>query len=154
MRLNWRILLAMIALLAMVATACASDDGDTEDTGSASTAEETDEAAEEEEPADDEEAEEAPADDEEMAEEPAGDLAGTLVGAGASSQAAAMEGWVAGFQSANEILVHRVAFVGPVHRHRRHRALPREEDMGVAGRGRVVAVDRHPSTFPQDCVSW
>ena len=102
MRLNWRILLAMIALLAMVATACASDDGDTEDTGSASTAEETDEAAEEEEPADDEEAEEAPADDEEMAEEPAGDLAGTLVGAGASSQAAAMEGWVAGFQSANE----------------------------------------------------
>lgn len=107
MRLNWRILLAMIALLAVVAAACSSDDGgdEAEDTG-----EETEETAdeepadeaEEEEPAD---AEEEPADD--MAEEePAdaaagGEVEGTLVGAGASSQAAAMQGWVAGFQSAN-----------------------------------------------------
>lgn len=33
---------------------------------------------------------------------PASDLTGTLAGAGASSQTAAVEGWIAGFQSANE----------------------------------------------------
>ena len=90
MRYTWRTLLALIALLAMVATACASDDTAAEEDAADETAETT-------------EADETTDDDDDMAEDaPAGDLSGTLVGAGASSQAAAMDGWVAGFQSANE----------------------------------------------------
>jgi phosphate transport system substrate-binding protein len=39
---------------------------------------------------------------EDTAAEGGSDLSGTIAGAGASSQAAAMEGWIAGFQSAND----------------------------------------------------
>ncbi|WP_370324639.1 phosphate ABC transporter substrate-binding protein PstS [Euzebya sp.] len=82
MRLNWRLMLALTAVLAIVATGCASneDDGGT-DEGTTGQTEEGAAAA--------------------GATESGGDLAGTIVGAGASSQAAAMEGWQAGFQSAN-----------------------------------------------------
>ena len=84
MRTNLRSLLAILALLAMVATACSTDEGS--DTAS-------------DEPAADEEAMDEEAMDEEA---PAGgDASGTLVGAGASSQQAAMQGWAAGFQTAN-----------------------------------------------------
>ena len=64
---------AVVASLALTAAACGSDDGGSSDTA-------TDGASQ---------------------DGGSSDLAGTLNGAGASSQAAAMQGWVAGFQQAN-----------------------------------------------------
>ncbi len=104
---NWRVLLAMLALLSIVATACASDDeaeddaaGDTEATEAAAAddGEDTEEMAPTEDGEEMAPTEDAGSDDGAAA---GGEASGTLVGAGASSQAAAMDGWVAGFQTAN-----------------------------------------------------
>lgn len=90
---NRRLLVALTAALALFATACGGDDeGDT-------TAEATEEAA-----AAETGAEAAGTEmDTEMSTEAAGggELSGTLIGAGASSQAAAMQAWIAGFQQQN-----------------------------------------------------
>ncbi len=114
-----RIITGALALT-LVAAACGSDDDTATDTTEAATAD-TDATEEpagtdamEEEPADTDAMEEGPADTDAMEEDPAtteasgGTAAGTeeatpaeatgsLVGAGASSQAAAMEGWLAGY---------------------------------------------------------
>ncbi len=92
--------------LSLVAAACGSDDDadDTTDTTEATTEDgATDEGATDDEAMEGDDAEGG--DDEavdEGSETPeAGAASGTLIGAGASSQAAAMQGWQAGFQSAN-----------------------------------------------------
>ena len=85
-------LLALLMALVMVAAACGSDDD--EDT-SADDEETTTTAAE----GGDDETTTTAGDDTTETSEEAMDLAGTLIGAGASSQAAAMQGWQAGFQA-------------------------------------------------------
>ncbi len=74
---RWASILALLLAFGLVAAACGGDDD--EDGAEAAT--------------DDGSAE--PTDD-------GSELSGTLVGAGASSQAAAMDGWIVGFQTANE----------------------------------------------------
>jgi phosphate transport system substrate-binding protein len=93
MRVNWRLLASLVAILALFATACGGDDGE-------SAGDEATEAAGAAEAAETEAEDEAS----EMTSPAAGggeDLSGTLNGAGASSQAAAMQAWVAGFQEQN-----------------------------------------------------
>ncbi len=78
-----RRLVAGALVLTLVAAACGSDD----DTADTSTEDSTEEPA-------------AESTDETAA--PGSTVSGTLVGAGASSQAAGMQGWQAGFQAINE----------------------------------------------------
>ncbi|MEM9747177.1 MAG: phosphate ABC transporter substrate-binding protein PstS [Actinomycetota bacterium] len=112
-------IIAGIASLSLVVAACGSDDEETEETeapaeddasDSASASEPMDEEedASASEPMDEEEDASAsePMEDEDDAmeeEEPEAPatVSGTLVGAGASSQAAAMQGWQVGFQELN-----------------------------------------------------
>ena len=75
-RFAW--LIAILASISLLAAACGDDDSDSGDGDTES---------------------ESSGDGEES--EGGGDLSGTLVGAGASSQAAAMQGWQAGFQELN-----------------------------------------------------
>jgi len=87
----------------LVVAACGSDDEPAEEPADEAAEAPADEAAEApadepaEEPAD--EPAEEPAD--EAAEAPGAELSGTLIGAGASSQAAGMQGWQVGFQALN-----------------------------------------------------
>ena len=77
-----RRLFAGALALTLVAAACGSDDDSSEETGDTSApTEETGDTS-------------APT-------EETGSASGTLIGAGASSQAAGMQGWQAGFQAAN-----------------------------------------------------
>ena len=87
-----RRLFAGALALTLVAAACGSDDDSSEETGdtSAPTEETGDTSAPTEETGDTS----APT-------EETGSASGTLIGAGASSQAAGMQGWQAGFQAAN-----------------------------------------------------
>ncbi|MEP1126452.1 MAG: phosphate ABC transporter substrate-binding protein PstS [Ilumatobacter sp.] len=103
-----RIITGALALT-LAAAACSSDDDTATDTTEAATAD-TDAVEEpagtdamEEEPAGTDATDEAPAGTDATDEEPAtaGPVSGTLVGAGASSQDAAMQGWRVGFQEAN-----------------------------------------------------
>lgn len=80
---RWASLIALLLSFTLVAAACGDDDDTATDTDT------TDDAAAEGEGASDEDTE-------------GGELSGTLVGAGASSQAAAMDGWIVGFQTENE----------------------------------------------------
>lgn len=79
--------------LTLVAAACGSDEDPVTD--------EAPESAEESTSGDESSGEEEAGEEEAMDEEVAMDLAGTLVGAGASSQAAGMQGWQVGFQELN-----------------------------------------------------
>jgi len=98
---------AVVASLALAA--CGGDDDDSADEPAATTAAAEEPAADTtmaEEPATDTTMAEEPATEDTMAEEPAMEeeidysaISGTLIGAGASSQAAAMDGWKAGFQA-------------------------------------------------------
>lgn len=88
-RFMW--LLALLAAFSLVAAACGDDDDDDAET-------DTTEEDSGEEATDDTEAPDEGAEGEDEGDEAMMDLSGTLDGAGASSQAAAMQGWVAGFQ--------------------------------------------------------
>jgi len=102
-----RRIFASAMALALVTAACGSDDEatPTEDATEPTEAPAEDAPAEdapaEDAPAEDAPAEEEPMEEEAMEEEPMAELSGTLVGAGASSQAAAMQGWQVGFQELN-----------------------------------------------------
>lgn len=87
MRHSRRLLTAAVAAsLALTAAACGSDDTTDSETDTGSTTEETSDET---------------SDETEAGGDASSDLSGTLNGAGASSQAAAMQGWIAGFQQAN-----------------------------------------------------
>lgn len=88
MRVNWRMTAGVLAVLALLATACgetASSEGSSEASGSSGESG----------------ASEMSSETSSEGGSGGGELSGSLNGAGASSQAAAMQGWQAGFQEAN-----------------------------------------------------